>query len=157
MARKFQALTLTDEAANIITDNATEVGDLNREQLYKGLDANGQFLSPKYSEDPFFKTREAAERYAQWKMRITPDPDRPKDVPNLYITGRYHESRQVKVEGNKLVFLSDDPNASKIKGKYRNIDGLTMESIYKFRAKTLYPRLVRVISEKTGAGIGTNV
>lgn len=153
MMRAWQKINLTEIAKEVITQNASEVGDLNRDQLYRGLDANGNYLSPKYSEDPFFKSRESALRYAQWKKQITPHPDRPLDVPNLFITGRFHYSRSVEIQGNKVTFPSDDPNAGKIKSKFKNIDGLTDESIQKFRKAPFYPQLVDKISRETGAGI----
>lgn len=152
MARALQKVNVIELTKEVISQNANDVEDLNRVQLYKGLDADGKFLSPKYSEDPFFKSKESALRYAQWKKQITPHPDRPLDVPNLYITGRYHYSRTVVVEGEKIAFRSDDPNSSKIKAKFKNIDGLTDESIQEFRKEKLYPQLVGKIAQMTGVG-----
>lgn len=153
MVRAFQKVNVIEITKDVIVDNATDVEDLNRKQLYKGLDANGKFLSPKYSEDPWFTSKEAALRYAEWKKKITPDPDRPLDVPNLFITGRFHYSRTVEVEGSKIAFRSNDPNANKIKAKFKNIDGLTDNSIQAFRKNTLYPQLVGKIAQITGVGI----
>src|SRR5689334_8615887 len=102
MARRFQAINLIQEAAEIISQDPGELEALQKRQLLKGLDNQGRPLSPKYTEDPYFKTVEAAIRYAKWKQTITPDPDRPWDVPNLFITGaRVHNNIEVEVSGDK--------------------------------------------------------
>ncbi len=153
MSRRFEKFNLIDEAADIMQQHEQELADYNRMQLYKGLDADGNFLSPKYSEDPFFKSKESAARYAQWKKDITPDPDRPLDVPNLFINGYYHFSIIAVVRGNVVEFVSNNAIGDSIKRKYKRANGLTDESIQKYRGVLLFPLLVRRIAAKTGVGI----
>lgn len=63
---------------------------MQREQLMEGKASDGEDLRPYYTEDPYFKSKESAQRYAGWKQRITPNPKRNRNAPNLYINGRFH-------------------------------------------------------------------
>lgn len=75
------------------------------EQLYSGVDGNGNYLHPTYLQDPYFNTEQAGRWYKKpqwymaWKNHITPParayigiPPRPKDVPNLIISGTFYDS-----------------------------------------------------------------
>ena len=98
-----------------LQENNIEVADLVREQLYSGLDGNTDSLRPGYSEDPYFRETTSMwhndpDGYIEWKRKITPPiksprlnlPPRPVDVPNLYITGPFHESIRASVAGDTL-------------------------------------------------------
>lgn len=154
MARRFKAINLTEEAAGVMEQTAEEIADLNRRQLYQGLDRDGKPLSPKYTEDPYFKSVEAAIRYAKWKQQITPDPARPWDVPNLFIVGRFHGSIGVDVSGDKYQMNSSDPNASDIGAKFKTALGLNESSKKQYREQTLHPALRWRVAAKTGTRIG---
>ena len=62
----------------LIQANGMELGGYVREQLWSGLDGDEKELRPTYLTDPYFKERYGsawrimAERYADWKMEITP-------------------------------------------------------------------------------------
>lgn len=98
-----------------LQENSIEVADLVREQLYSGLDGNTNSLRPGYPDDPYFHEtttvwRNNPDGYIAWKKKITPPitsprlnlPPRPVDVPNLYITGPFHESIRASVTGDTL-------------------------------------------------------
>lgn len=82
------------QAGVLIRRQAHILLELQRDQMYAGLDARGQHIAPRYSQDPWFKSRESAARYAAWKARLNQRrpapylPLRPEDVPNLIINGR---------------------------------------------------------------------
>ena len=90
-------LQCVDAHKDIVVTNITE-------QLYSGIDGNGEFLSPTYDDDPYFKEEGpwhgANYAYKKWKQKITPPvrslrlnlPPRPVNVPNLFITGTFHGS-----------------------------------------------------------------
>lgn len=117
--------------AECLTQNKSVVEDLIGEQLYSGLDGDTNSLRPSYSDDPFFDIKgrwyHDSDGYIEWKKNITPPiasprlnlPPRPLDVPNLYITGTFHESIRATVNGGKVsintVGFSDGPD---IVGKY---------------------------------------
>lgn len=117
MNRRVQALSLTDLAAAIIAQNATELADIQRKQLMQGKNNEGDLLGPRHSENPFFKSPESALRYARWKQKITPET--PFDVPNLYINGQYHGGIFIKVAGDKVTTDSKSPLAGKINNTFK--------------------------------------
>lgn len=112
--------------AECLTQNKSIVEDLIGEQLYSGLDGDTNSLRPSYSDDPFFDIKgrwyHDSDGYIEWKKKITPPitspclnlPPRPVDVPNLYITGTFHESIRATVNGGKLLIntvgFSDGPD-----------------------------------------------
>jgi hypothetical protein len=127
----------------------------NRLQLLHGLDQEGNYLSPKYSEDPYFKSPESAKRYAEWKSRIEPKTDKPFDVPNLYITGRYHESIEIDVEPSKYVISSSDPNAASIENKFtQKVYGLSPDYKAIYIEEHLFDELKGRINSKLGFKFG---
>lgn len=112
--------------AECLTQNKSVVEDLIGEQLYSGLDGDTNSLRPSYSDDPFFDIKgrwyHDSDGYIEWKKDITPPiasprlnlPPRPIDVPNLYITGTFHESIRATVNGGKVLIntvgFSDGPD-----------------------------------------------
>lgn len=127
-----------------------EILNLNRNQMYQGLGFDGNPLSPKYSEDPFFKTVESAMRYAEWKQRITPHPKRDIDTPNLFITGVYHGMLKMSVNERTYKIAGTDKNAADIERKFKTAAGLTDESKAQYRKTTSNPLLIRRIKIHTG-------
>lgn len=111
--------------AECLTENKSVVEELIGEQLYSGLDGDSNSLRPSYSDDPFFdikgKWYQDSDGYIEWKKKITPPitsprlnlPPRPIDVPNLYITGTFHESIRATINGGKVLIntigFSDGP------------------------------------------------
>jgi hypothetical protein len=79
--------------------------DFVREQLYSGVNGDEESLTPKYSQDPYFKTaygknwKPHAIGYMKWKRKIQPPAPsylgfRPRsmDTPNLIIRGDFYSS-----------------------------------------------------------------
>lgn len=119
------------------------IADLVREQLYSGLDGNTDSLRPTYYDDIFFEQtkgrwRNDPDGYIDWKQDITPPvksprlnlPPQPSHVPNLYITGTFHESIKASVKGDALmvetVGFSDGQNIVRKYGD--NILGLGIDA-----------------------------
>lgn len=105
---------LEQACADCLMENKVVVEELIGEQLYSGLDGDTNSLRPSYSDDPFFDIKgrwyHDSDGYIEWKKKITPPvtsprlnlPPRPIDVPNLYITGAFHESIRASVNGDSL-------------------------------------------------------
>lgn len=125
--------------------------DYNKHQLLRGKTSNGNFLSPKYSEDPYFKSRESALRYATWKKSIEPATDKPFDVPNLFITGYFHGSIKIRVDQKDYRIYSEVPLSVDIENKFgdENIYGLNDESRREYIPEFLLPELKARIENKT--------
>ena len=141
-------LECLEEKRSIITQSVTE-------QLYSGLDGNGDYLSPTYDEDPYFNEfgpwHGASYAYKKWKERITPPvkspmlglPPRPVDVPNLFITGLFHDSIQASRQGEVLrVYTSGFRDGPLIERKYgEQIFRLTDDAREYFNIYALRPWL----------------
>lgn len=116
-------------AAKALEKDKEKILSLNRLQLFEGKDSDGNDLSPTYQEDPYFKTRESAQRYSDWKDKITPNPKRKPGVPNLYINGYFHNSIDASVRVDGIQFDSSFDKASSIENKFgSHIYGLNDES-----------------------------
>lgn len=120
-----------DEVMDLLEKHSDDAVQAIQEQLYSGLDGNGQYLSPTYLNDPYFDDPESrwyndALGYLQWKERITPPqsgmtlgiPPRPLEVPNLKITGAFYSQIAAKRDGDVLRVDTDTPLGKDIVGKY---------------------------------------
>lgn len=149
---KFDLLQTVSEGVEATEE---QILFLNKMQLLRGLDKHGKYLSPKYSEDPFFKSPESAKRYAEWKSRIEPKTDKPFDVPNLFITGRYHSSIDIHVKDASIETMSSDPNAASIEGKFSDdIYGLNSESKAIYIEEHLFDQVKDRVTKKLGFKFG---
>lgn len=136
LQRRLKSFSIESEVSDSINATKEAMLSLNRMQLLRGLNKDGNYLSPKYSEDPFFKSKESAKRYAVWKKKIEPvKTDRPEDVPNLYIIGAFHSKIDVKASANEYTFSNTINFAGGVEGKFKDIYGLTTES----KAETYIP------------------
>lgn len=125
------------------------------EQLYSGLDGDGDHLNPNYDNDPFFKEEgewyNRADDYKAWKNTITPPmsssmlglPPRPDNVPNLFINGKFYS--EIFAE-RKDMELNIDVNGSgdgpSIVSKWGNeILNIGITAIQYFNEEKLIPHL----------------
>ena len=130
MIARLKSLDPTTIAKEIVEGDQWVLEDLQEGQLWSGLDSEGNQLAPSYLTDPYFNTREAAERYRDWKERITPTtsiheayPDRNRDTPNLYINGYWYSG--IKLDLNGLgFFINDNALNPEIEAKYPKALGL---------------------------------
>lgn len=137
-------------ARTSLEDNREEVLGLQKEQLFSGKDRNGQDIRPYYSEDlqsrgGYFKTPQAARRYADWKASLTypSHAAREADAPNLYINGRFHSEIGLQFTDETMLVTGETAYALQIIGKYESAFGLSEESM-----RRLKPLLVGKILEQ---------
>jgi hypothetical protein len=93
MIAKFERLNvakLNEIIGTSIVENESDVLGGIKSQLWDGKTGEGQNITPSYLDDPFFKTRQQAEGYRNWKNAITPNSDRNPDTPNLFINGYFY-------------------------------------------------------------------
>lgn len=103
------------------------IEEFAREQLYSGVNGDEERLTPKYSQDPYFKEvygknwKSHATDYMKWKRKIQPPAasflgfrPRAMDTPNLIIRGDFYDSitaipvkEGVIVTSNGLSFSAD--------------------------------------------------
>lgn len=119
---------------NKIVEESLKLNDdllviLNQKQLMEGKDSEGNDLRPYYSEDPYFKTPEAAQKYIAWKQKITPNSKRNPDAPNLFINGYFHGSI-FPVIGDKSFFNDSQVSLGKdLISRYPKALGANEESL----------------------------
>jgi hypothetical protein len=115
---------------------------MNKSQLWDGKSKTGDDLRPYYSEDPYFKTKEKAIAYRNWKKRITSNSIRNDDAPNLFINGYFYRSITID-RGAKNVFEFGGKNslATDIINKYPLALGLTNENYIKLTWDYLFDSL----------------
>ena len=107
-----------------LVPHGQEIVEQQRIQLLEGKGSDGNDLHPFYSEDlkpsGFFKSRESAQRYADWKRTLSYPAQvrRNPDAPNLYITGVFHDDLNVRFDGDSLAIVPDTAYAANIMAKY---------------------------------------
>lgn len=117
------------ECLACMEDNSNVIESLIREQLYSGMNGKERLLRPYYDNDPYFNEPgpwfHRAKSYKKWKNDITPPiesevlflPPRPVEVPNLYITGKFHDSIQARLSGEvmeiKTIGFNEGPDIEK--------------------------------------------
>lgn len=130
---------------------ADQLADLQLEQWYEGRDRDGEYIRPFYSEDPYFKTEKQAKAYAEWKQRITPNPKRPEDVPNLIINGYFYSTIKPKISGDTFtIFSSDNDLGDKVLEDHPNAAGLSPEKRLEFAETFTLPELKFELVLSTG-------
>lgn len=156
MQRRLKGFSIVSEMADSVEETKDEIISLNRMQLLRGLTKEGDYLSPKYSEDPFFKSKESAQRYAAWKKKIEPvKTDRPEDVPNLFITGVFHNEIKIDVNASEYTFSNSASFASSVEGKFKDIYGMTTESKSEtYIPEYLLPAVKKKVINKLGFKFG---
>ena len=119
---------------------------LNKTQMFDGKTKTGQDITPSYLDDPYFKSRESAQRYSDWKDSITPNPKRKKGTPNLFIVGTYHNSLEIKVGNGQIDTRSSFVKASSIEAKFGgDIYGLGGEYKEEYIGDNLAPAVGRAL------------
>lgn len=120
-----------------------ELVDLNRDQLLLGRNTDGELLSPTYLADPYFKSKEQAQDYFNWKqsmeqyhrMRLTFPlnyPDKPSTTPNLIINGHWVHDTMHLIHSSDwfAINIADQELQMDIERKYnRKVFGLAPLSV----------------------------
>jgi hypothetical protein len=146
----LQGFNSHDEVVKIVDDNQDVLVQLQKEQWMEGKGIDGQNIRPLYSEDPYFKTPEAARRYAEWKQRITPNDKRDFDAPNLFINGYYvHNSLGMTLSGDDFFLDPTSPKGKDILDEHPNASGLSPEQRLYFAEEKLLPKFAEILREKT--------
>lgn len=106
---------------NIVLSSAMElketIADLNVKQLEEGKRSDGANIVPEYQSDI----------YAKSKKSIGAKPA--LGTPDLKLTGDFHSGIYADRKTDYIFTYSKDSKADKLNSKYRQIFGLTAESI----------------------------
>lgn len=152
VAERIKNLSLNiEKEVSVIIDNTKEqILIKNKQQLMEGIKGDGNEITPSYLNDPYFKTREAAQRYSNWKDKITPNSKRKSGTPNLYINGFYHNTIEINVRGEKIITENKTTIGKKIEQKYGDtLYGLNETNNQAYIKETFFPALKTYIEETT--------
>lgn len=109
---------------DVIVNYESDIMDKQREQLFSGKTANGDDIRPYYTEDlqpgGYFKSRESALRYAEWKRSLSypVQVTRNDDAPNLYVNGKFHSELGVEFGPDIMTIDGLTGYAKQIVAKY---------------------------------------
>lgn len=145
---KVQAFDLNDEITKILSNHSEELLDLNKQQMWDGKRADGENITPSYSQNPYFKKPGAAERYANWKAKITPSSIRPMDVPNLFINGKFYDS--LSYSANDWVIKTTSSLGEDVISIHKNVLGIMPENSKIFNDEILTPELTEAYQKAIG-------
>ena len=126
-----------------IMDHSEELEEMNRDQMLEGIDSYGNPIRPKYSEDPFFKTAEAARKYAEWKMRISPRTGRDIDTPNLFINGFYHSGIKARLADKKIYTSNTSNFGMEVTSTFSTAEGIAPDNIAILAEKYVAPKIIQ--------------
>lgn len=147
---KNLSIHIEKEVSVIIENTKEQILIKNKQQLMEGIKEDGSEITPSYLNDPYFKTKEAAQRYSNWKDKITPNNKRKPGTPNLYINGFYYNTIKINVRGEKIIIESKESIGEKIEKKYGDaIYGLNEENKQSYIKETFFPALKTYIEETT--------
>ena len=129
-----------------------EMKQLQLDQLYAGLKPDGTYLI-KYTDDTFFKSRDAALRYAKFKEGKNPRVGnllfgkKPTDVANYIITGElFYDTVYVRLTKEKLIIDAASRVYSNIVSKNGEVLGYTQEAV-DYLETLIKPELYKKIIE----------
>jgi hypothetical protein len=147
---RLQQVDVDKIAEECMEQSADELLIYELDQLLDGKTSTGEDITPSYLDDPYFKSREAAQRYSDWKDRISPASNRKKGTPNLRINGYYHNTIRVHAADGKVIWSSSFSGANDIERKFQKIYGLNKESRQEFIPLILRPVFKQKIQQATG-------
>lgn len=163
LSQRLQSLNLIREIEALMSEDEGLLLELMKDQLYAGLDGDGNPLRPTYQDDPYFKEfknpQAAAQAYSDWKdgmMQRTHNTlfaKRPSGTPNLIITGSWFYDTLVAYAGNdSLIINAQSPIINELEGKYGDallklsplaLKFYTEEHLFERLQKRVYDQLSR--------------
>lgn len=144
----LEKMSFFDILNNVLKRHLTEIAKLNKDQLWDGKTYRGENITPKYVDDPYFKTKKQALGYAKWKSVITKNPNRNFNAPNLNIKGVFYGNIYAAIAG-EYIEIGAMGFGENFQTKWKDIFGLTEDHLDLIRAKIL-PELVVELKNEIG-------
>ena len=149
-----------DACLNCLRENADTVYICITEQLFAGLDGNGDYLEPSYDNDDFFDEPgfwyHRSDDYKNWKLAITPPhpswelglDSRPESIPNLFIDGTFYSEIRVADCADGLTIDPGSGNGPAIIEKYgEQILWLGNRAVDYFNQEKMLPAIAKFFSD----------
>jgi hypothetical protein len=143
------SLDVSRKVVELYEKHSNEFLRANKHQMWDGKNPDGTDISPSYLDDPYFKTRKAAEGYARWKQRITGNPNRNKYAPNLFINGYFYSTLILKASEKPTIEVHDG-FGSKVASGHPKALGVSKEHLKEIADKYFLPEFFGYIESKTG-------
>ena len=152
LLRKIEALDPDRICEDAVDNTRWQLLSLNKDQMYAGKTRTGADIGPTYLDDPYFKSRAAAQRYSDWKDYITPPTTgRRKGIPNLFINGFFYGSITVTVANDRIHEQSNwRSTGSKIEQEHPGIYGLGGDYKDRYLEQFLRPEFKKLMEGGTG-------
>lgn len=151
--RRLEELNIVNEVEEVARTKERELADANRFQLSEGKDNTGRYL-PRYVDDPYFKSPAQAKAYEDWKAKVSPNREKPRDVMDFYINGFFYDSINVKIGKGTINFFTDAPFGVDVERKTNfKVLGFNPETRRETWEFFIKPALLKRIAAKTGAKI----
>lgn len=139
MFRRFDSIDLTELYANAMENYPDEIAQLNRDQLWEGIDSKGNSITPPYTA------------MTKW---LKEQKGQPWDRVTLRDTGQFQSKLHLVIQGDMYDLKSDDSKEASLKAKYGDdIEGLT-DANKEETENIVHNDVVHQIAQKTGAEYG---
>lgn len=140
MWNALEELNLKEVVLEAIEDHKEEYVKLNLEQLYQGLNPEGEKITPEYVEGP----------YRRKKARMNSAPG--EGTPDFKLSGDLYDETAVQVDNEDLTIGSEVEYAQYVEQRWGNAEiwGLSPDNHEEFVQETLQPLIVEKVSELTG-------
>lgn len=139
MINRWQELDVLELSKDAMIEGREEIVQLNRDQLFAGLNSEGDRITPPYRLITTAQKREKGQ---------------PTDRVTLKDTGEFYSKFYLMIQGNSFDINSSDSKTGGLSMKYSgngDIFGLTSESKRVAYTEIVKPSLVRSIKDLTGA------
>lgn len=136
----LEELNLKEVVLEAIEDHKEDYVKLNLDQLYQGLNPEGEKITPEYVEGP----------YRRKKARMNSAPG--EGTPDFFLSGEMYEETHADVDGEDIEIKSDVNYAQYNEQRWGNAEiwGLSPDNHEEFVQETLQPLIVEKVSELTG-------
>ena len=123
-----------------VEEVSTEYIKKNLDQLYEGLNSEGQKILPRYRSN----------KYARVKNEMNSAPG--LGTPDLFLTGAFYAGSKARLEGDDIVEESSVEYSKDLENRYdpNQIWGLDEENHDEFVNEDLQTLIIEKISEQTG-------
>lgn len=119
LSDRVQQIDVFQLMRKALVENEQKIVEMNREQMEVGVTSKGQTIDPTYR----------SAQYAQFKKKI--GSRSPVGIPNLKLTGSFHEKMQMEIDDRSYSIYSTDDKERDLTAKYKDIFGLNAENIRK--------------------------
>lgn len=133
------------KSIEILQNQKDFITEINKEQLFDGRATTGEDIRPYHSENKYFKNQEAVQKYIDKKEKFSKNVLRNKNIPNLYINGKFHSEIKSINTTSGVEVVASGKMALKILPDFDNILGLTPQNKNIVAQNIIIPKLIEYL------------